>query len=244
VDSQQAREILAMYRPAVDDANDPRIAEALAQSRREPELARWLEQHQAVDAALGRKFKQIPVPEGLEQEILAERKIVRPAIWWQRTALLVAAAAAVVLAAVAGYWWRPVEPQDFASYRQTMSHLVSGDYKMMLETNDLNAVRQFLAANHSPADYVLTTEMQKLPAEGCALINWHGRPVSLVCLDRGADNDLFLFVVNRSALPDAPADPTPQFARIGQMTTASWTIGDTSYVLASKSGEDELRKFL
>jgi hypothetical protein len=125
-----------------------------------------------------------------------------------------------------------------------MSRLVSGDYKMMLETNDLNAVRQFLAANHSPSDYVLTPEMQKLPAEGCALINWHGRPVSLVCLDRGADNDLFLFVVNRSALPDPPADSTPQFARVGQMTTASWSIGDTSYVLASKSGEDALRRFL
>jgi len=233
-----------MYRPGVDDANDPLVAEALAQSRREPELARWLEQQQGIDAVLGRKFKQIPVPEGLEQEILAERKIVRPAIWWQRPVLLVAAAATVVLAAVAGYWWRQPEAQNFASYRQTMSHLVSGDYKMMLETNNLNAVRQFLAANHSPADYVLTAEMQKLPAEGCALINWHGRPVSLVCLDRGADNDLFLFIVNRSALPDPPADPTPRFARVGQMTTASWTIGDTSYVLATKGGEDDLRKFL
>jgi hypothetical protein len=233
-----------MYRPGVDDANDPLVAEALAQSRRDPELARWLEQHQAIDAALGRKFKQISLPEGLEQEILAERKIIRPAIWWQRPVLLVVAAAVVVLAVVAGYWWRQPVLQDFASYRQTMARLVSGDYKMMLETNDLNAVRQFLAANHSPANYVLTAEMQKLPAEGCALINWHGRPVSLVCLDRGADNDLFLFIVNRSALRDPPADPTPRFAQIGQMTTASWTIGDTSYVLASKGSEDDLRKFL
>jgi hypothetical protein len=233
-----------MYRPGVDDANDPLVVEARAQSRRDPDLARWFEQQRAIDAALGRKFKQIRVPEGLEQEILAERKIVRPSIWWRRPVLLAAAAAAVVLAVVADYRWRQPEPQNFASYRQTMSRLVSGDYKMMLETNDLNAVRQFLAANHSPSDYVLTPEMQKLPAEGCALINWHGRPVSLVCLDRGADNDLFLFVVNRSALPDPPADSTPQFARVGQMTTASWSIGDTSYVLASKSGEDALRRFL
>jgi hypothetical protein len=233
-----------MYRPGVDDADDPLVAEALAQSRRDPELARWLEQQQAVDAALGRKFKQIPVPAGLEQEILSERKITRPSIWGRQPALLAAAAAAIVLAAVASYWWRQPASQGFASYRQTMAHLVSGDYKMMLETNDLNAVRQFLIANHSPADYVLTSEMQKLPAEGCALINWHGRPVSLVCLDRGADNDLFLFIVNRSALSDPPADPTPRFARVGPMTTASWTVGDTSYVLASKGSEDDLRKFL
>src|SRR5271170_3859978 len=94
-------------------------------------------------------------------------------------------------------WWRRPPLQDFASYRQTMAGLVSGDYKMMLETNDLNAAHQFLATNHSPADYVLTPAMRKLPAEGCALINWHGRQVSLVCLDRGVDSDLFLFIVNR-----------------------------------------------
>jgi len=233
-----------MYRPGIDDADDPLVAEALAQARRDPELARWLEQQQAVDAALGRKFRQIPVPEGLAQEILSERRIIRPSIWRERRALLGAAAAAIVLAAVASYWWHRPSSQDFASYRQTMAHLVSGDYKMMLETNDLNAVRQFLVANHSPADYVLTPEMQKLPAEGCALIHWHGRTVSLVCLDRGADNDLFLFIVNRSAVPDPPVDPAPRFARVGQMTTASWTVGDTSYVLASKGSEDDLRKFL
>jgi hypothetical protein len=220
------------------------VAEALAQSRRDPELAHWLEQQQALDAALGRKFKQIPVPASLAQEILAERKMVRPTIWREHRAIIVAAAAALVLAIVASYRWRRPQSQDFATYRQTMASLVSGDYKMMLETNDLTAVHQFLVANHSPADYVLTPAMQKLPAEGCALITWHGRHVSLVCLDRGVDSDLFLFIVNRSALPDAPADATPRFARVGQMTTASWTLGETSYVLASKGSEDDVRKFL
>lgn len=233
-----------MYRPGIDDGSDPLVTEALAQTRRDPELARWFDQHRAVDAALGRKFKQIPVPVGLDQEILSERKIIRPSIWREHHALLVAAAATVVLAVVAGYWWRQPPPQDFASYRQTMAHLVSGDYKMMLETNDLNAVRQFLVANHSPSDYALTPAMQRLPAEGCALIDWHGRRISLVCLDRGQNPDLFLFVVNRSTLPDAPSSRVPDFARIGRMTTASWTMGDTTYVLASQGTEDDLRKFL
>ena len=115
---------------------------------------------------------------------------------------------------------------------------------MMLETNDLNAVRQFLADQHAPADYVLTTAMEKLPAEGGALINWHGQRVSLVCLDRGNDNDLFLFVIDRSALANPPPDQSPRLARVGQMMTASWTRGDRTYVLASRGGEDDLRKFL
>jgi hypothetical protein len=115
---------------------------------------------------------------------------------------------------------------------------------MMLETNDLVAIRQFLGKNHGASDYVLTKELEKLPGEGCALINWHGQRVSLVCLDRGHDDDLFLFIVDRSALSDPPLGQSAQFARVNNMTTASWTAGGKTYVLASKASEEDLRKFL
>ncbi len=244
MDSQQAKEILGLYRPGLDDAGDPFFAEALAEAQRDPELGRWLERQHGVDAALRRKFKQVAVPVGLEQQILSERKVIRPVIWSQRPVLLAAAAAAIVLAVVAGYRLRQTEPQNFGAFRKTMAQLVSGEYKMMLESKDLNVIQQFLAANHGPADYTLTKEMEKLTAEGCALINWHGQRVSLVCLERGADNDLFLFIIDRAALPDPPPGQTPQFARVGTMITASWTAGDNAYVLASKGSEDDLRKFL
>ena len=244
MDKQQAREILGLYRPGIDDPGGPFFAEALGHAQRDPELGRWLEQQHGVDAALRRKFTQIDVPAGLEQQILSERKVVRPSIWWERRILLVAAAAAIVLAVVAGYLLRQPASRNFGAFRKTMAQLVSGEYKMMLETKDLNEIRQFLATNHGPADYALTKGMERLPAEGCALIDWHGRRVSLVCLDRGADKDLFLFIIDRSALPDPPSGQKPQFARVGAMTTASWTLGDNAYVLASKGSEDDLRKFL
>jgi hypothetical protein len=244
VDNQQAKEILSVYRADLDEASDPFFAEALAQARRDPELGRWFEEQCAVDAAVRGKFQQIAVPASLPQRILAERKIVRPAIWWERPALLAAAAAAIVLAVLAGYLLRQPNTQTFPAYRQNMAKLVSGEYKMMLETNDLNVIRQFLGENHGATDYVLTKEMAKLPAEGCALIHWHAQRVSLVCFDRGHDDDLFLFIVDRSALPDSPPGTSVEFARVNNMTTASWTVGDKTYVLASKASEENLRKFL
>ena len=244
MDNQQAKEILSLYRAGLDEATDPFFAEALAQAQRDPELGRWFEKQSAIDAAMREKFQQIAAPASLPQQILAERKIVRPAIWWAHPALWAAAAAAIVLAVLVGYLLQQPETPNFQSYRKNMAKLVSGEYKMMLETNDLGAIRQFLGKNHGVADYVLTKEMEKLPAEGCALINWHDRRVSLVCLERGHDDDLFLFIVDRSALPDPPPSQTAQFARVNNMTTASWTVGDKTYVLASKGNEEDLRKFL
>ena len=244
MDNQQAREILALYRAGLDEAGDPFFAEALAQAQRDPELGRWFEKQRAIDAAMREKFQQITAPADLARRILTERKIVRPAVWWERPALWAAAAAAVVLAVLAGYLLRQPETPTFQAYRKNMAKLVSGEYKMMLETNDLIVIRQFLGKNRGASDYVLTKEIEKLPAEGCALIKWHGQRVSLICLDRGHDDDLFLFIVDRSALPDPPLGQSAQFARVNNMTTASWTAGDKTYVLASKASEEDLRRFL
>ncbi len=244
MDNEQAKEILSLYRPGLDEAADPFFAEALAQVRRDPELGRWFEEQCAVDAAMRGKFRQIPAPAGLPQRILAERKTLRPSIWWERPALLAAAAAAIVLAVLAGYLLRQPNTENFQAYRTNMAKLVSGDHKMMLETNDLNVIRQFLNKNHGTANYVLSKELEKVPAEGCALINWHGRSVSLVCFDRGREDDLFLFVVDRSVFPDPPLSESAQFARVKSMTTASWVAGDKIYLLASKASEEDLRKFL
>ena len=244
MDSPQAKEILALFRPGLDDANDPVFAEALAQARLDPELGRWLDEQHRLDAALRRKFSGIAVPAGLEQQILSERTIVRPVVWWERQVLLAAAAAAVVLALIAGYLLRQPEPLNFATFRKSMALLVSGDYKMMLETKDATEVREFLAKNRGPSDYALGKEMEKLPLEGCALVKWHGQRISLVCLDHGEAPDLFLFVMDRGAIPDPPVGQAPQMIRVGHMMTASWCAGHNVYVLASKTTEDELRKFL
>ena len=244
MDNQQAREILSLYRAGLDEPADPFFAEALAQAQRDPELGRWFEKQCAIDAAMREKFHQIGAPAGLASQILKERKIVRPSVWWERPALWAAAAAAVVLAVFAGYLLRPPETPTFQAYRKNMAKLVSGEYKMMLETNDLGVIRQFLGKNHGASGYVLTKELEKLPGEGCALIAWHGHQVSLVCLDRGHDDDLFLFIVDRSVLLDPPLSQPAQFLRVHNMTTASWTVGDKTYLLASKASEEDLRKFL
>ena len=101
MDKQEAREILQLFRPGTEDAQDPQIAEALLWVQRDEELARWFENHCSVYAAMRRKLQQIPVPEGLQQEILRADAVRRGRIVNLRNmALPLAAAAAMVVLAV------------------------------------------------------------------------------------------------------------------------------------------------
>jgi hypothetical protein len=81
---ERAKEILAGYRPNKDLATDPEFAGALGLLAQDPELARWFEHEQALDAALRLKLQEIPIPVGLETRILASRpkRLTRPA-WWR-----------------------------------------------------------------------------------------------------------------------------------------------------------------
>ena len=243
MNSQQARKNLELYRPGVDEA-DPQFTEALALTRQDPELRQWFDEHCALYKALRAKLGGITPPADLRSRILAERKIVRPAVWWRDPFMLGALAAAAAAAIVVAFLFVARQPAGFDGFRQAMARAVSGEYDMMLKTNDLAQIRDFLAKNQAQANYKLSPALEKAEVEGCTILNWYGHKVSLLCFDLGNDNDLWLFVADHKVLPDAPATGSPQFARVGQMATASWSQGDATYLLATKGDMEKLRQYL
>jgi hypothetical protein len=244
VDSRKAREILACYRRGLDDAGDPHFAQALELARKDPALARWWEEQTALDSALREQFQRIPVPADLRRKILARLPASPGAkVWWRQPAFRAAAAGLAALAAMAGFWLAH-QPDTFDAYRQEMAGLVSGEYEIHHKSKHFDEIRDYLATRGWPSDYALTPAMQELEAEGVSDLHWRGRKVSLICLEAGEDEDLFLFVVRRSVLPDAPVRESPQFARVGGMTTAAWRAGDTVYFLAGHKDEQFLRHYL
>jgi hypothetical protein len=245
VDSDQAKQILASYRAGPDDARDPVFSAALAQVEQDPVLAHWFRHQQTIDTALHAKFRETIVPANLADRILAGRNVVRTSSRsWRIAWVGLATAATALLVVLLSLWVFPRKPDSLAAYRDRMAALVAGEYKMMLETNNLNAIRQFLGQNQGHADYLLTPAMAQLQAEGCALIDWHRKRISLVCLDLGNDKDLFLFIIDCTALADAPAQMTPQFANVGPMATATWTRSGKTYLLALRGDTEQLRKYL
>ncbi len=135
------------------------------------------------------------------------------------------------------------------NFQKQMIGFARGGYAMDFATNDLTQIKNYLAQNHAPA-YALTASLEKTPTTGCAVENWQSAKVSMVCFVTGKPlpnnwpGDLWLFVIDRSAIKDAPQITSPQIADINGITAAVWTQGDKLYLLGVAGDEQELRKYL
>ena len=249
----EARNLLLLYRPGTADADDPQIAEALALAKREPELAAWLEEHCARQAVLRAGFRQITPPPGLKEQIISEQAAQGRALR-RRSHLTLAGMTAVVVALIGFLTWPrtppPAADDTLAVFQQQMAGIALRGYGMDLTTNDPAPVRAYLARNKAPADYVLPAALQKAAMAGCAIEGWQNAKVAMSCfrtgrpLPSGQASDLWLFVVDRSALKNAPAAGPPRFATVNRLATAVWTQGDKVYLLGTEGDEPILRQFL
>src|SRR5881394_9908 len=204
MDSRLAKEILMRYRPGTPDANDPEFAEALELARRDPELARWFAQHQAFQNTMRDRFRELPVPGRLKKDILAGYSPKVIPVWWRQRAFqaLAAAAAIVLLIGVSRFLSQPREDRSFAAFQNRVVRNAQRGYVMDITTTNLDEIREYLATQGAYADYVLPAPLEKLPGDGGAVLRWRNKTVAMVCLDLGNHNDLFLFVANRTDLPD------------------------------------------
>ena len=124
VNHDEAKTILMLYRPGTADAEDPQIAGALALAKREPELARWLEEHSARQETLRSKFRQITVPAGLKEQIISEQAAFLERHARREKIVAVAAVAAIVVSLIvlAPFWLprRATADNTLANYENQM----------------------------------------------------------------------------------------------------------------------------
>jgi len=253
VNRDEAKTILLLYRPGTADADDPQIAGALELAKQDPDLTRWLVEHCARQEALRAGFRKITAPAGLKEQIISEQAAQEKVISWRQNAILAAAAvvAALTLVVLAPLWFPHRGNEDtFAIYRSRMVRVALQGYSMDLATNNPAQVRAYLAQNHAPADYVLPAPLGKTAVTGCAIEGWQGAKVSMICfrtgkpLPPGQQSDLWLFVIDRSTVKNAPPTGSLQFVQVNKLMTVTWTQGDKLYVLGMEGDEQTLRQYL
>lgn len=247
MNNEEAKLILQAYRPGGQDANDPRFREALEQAQRDPELARWFANEQALDSRISAKVKaSITPPAHLKSQLLAQRKIVSPVAWWRQPVWQLAAAACVALLVTLGVlWFAPADQAQFAAYRNKMAEFADNKLdRLDLMSRDVAEVRRWLAQKESHGDLVLPAGLNGRPSLGCRLLDWKGHKVSLICFELENKQVAHLLVVDSAAFKNAPTE-SPVFNQVGNVATASWTRDGKTYVIASKeASQTDLMKLL
>ncbi len=251
MNSPEAREILALFRPGTADEQDPSFYQARQLAKTDPDLARWFEQHCQAYLVLRRQLQAIPIPPGLREQILSERKIQRPLFQSYWGPLLAVAAVVALLIGIESGFWPLRNPADrYSAYRKRMTESALRIYSMDLTAPDMASVRNFLQEKNAPTDFSLPAGLQTAAVAGCMVSSWQGGPVSMICfksgrpLSSGDQSDLWLFVTDRKTVPNAPPPGPPVFARVNKATTAAWSDDHKSYLLAAVGDEAFIRKYL
>lgn len=244
MNSVEAKQILMRYRPGSSDASDEQVAEALALSRTDADLALWLGEHSRFQSAMRARFREIPVPTDLKEKILAQPKIVR--VSWFNSNFSRMAAAVVLFAGLCFslfyFSQRARVPDSFADYKSRMVRSALREYHMDVVTGDLTQVRDWMKSHGAPADFAVPKRLSGLQLTGGGVLRWRNHPVSMVCYNRGDNEMLFLFVMDRSAVKDAPS-ATPELAKVSKLISAGWSDDTKTYLLAGPEEADFLQKY-
>ena len=243
---EEAQFILGACRPDGEDARDPQIQEALALARRDPELARWLEEERALDRALSAKLRSRATPPDLAAQLLVARATVRRAPRWRRPAWLAAAAAIAVLLGAGALLAprRAAAGGEFDAFRTAMMKW-EPEFGGHADAWGLDTAgyRAWLANHQGDPDFVLPPGLADQRISACKVIAWRGRQVTMLCLKFGGQH-VDLFVIDAGSLPGHALRDAPALLALGDVNSAAWQRDGKIYLLAGAMPADELRAFL
>lgn len=241
--SNEARQLLEVYRPGGADAQDPKFQEALQQAGRDPALAGWFKEQRKFDAAFADNLNAVPAPADLKDAILATRKIVKPLLWHDWRVRAAAAAAVVVLLAVAGGLLGTTRAERFPEFRaQLIEQAWDGQAHLDFESSDVQRIKLWLAQHNASPDFTLPQGLQDTRIVGCRIVEADGRRVPMLCLADGPKH-MHLFVVDETQFAGLPPLGTPDFQKCGGWKTTSWQHGNQTYVLTGMKYQTFVSKF-
>ena len=238
---EQAKDILAAYRPARDD-DEPLVVKALALARQDAELQSWYEAQRQLDDAIRAKLQRAAAPVDLSALIHAD-VAARQSSHWRK--LLPLAACLVLLGVLAGVWWsREHAPAgSFARCESDMAAFLKTFPALEVQTEKQSEMRQWLASRHRLAQIELPAGLEKFPGIGCRTVQWRDKQLALLCFM--VDGEVVhLFVMRGDEFPAATLATAPQIGQSGTFTTAAWRNGEFAYLALTQGDAAFLRAHL
>ena len=139
MNTREAKEILLLYRGAIDDS-DPQFRAALDYAKGDPELAQWLREQTECYDTIRAKLRGIEPPLGLSEKIMRRRPIPFPRVW---SRVLQLAAAIVISASVTAL---------LMNWSERRNHSVAGAQEILV-TGEVLDMTCYIAYNLSGPDH-------------------------------------------------------------------------------------------
>ena len=243
---EEAKKILAVYRPGDQDRLDSYFAEALQETERDAELKRWFAEEREFDRAVAGHVNEVPVPFGLKTRILANMspRTNRKPSW---VAALATTATAVVLLFVLAQFignWRGSDQHSasLSDYEQEMMSFIKLPPPLEMESLQIGPIKQWIVERKAPlAD--IPPGIAAVETMGCRILYFRGYPVTLICFCHG-QTVAHLLMVDRAALRGVkPANP-PVVKSQGEWTTATWADQRYAYMIAVHDNAAAAQKYL
>ncbi|MBN2474970.1 MAG: hypothetical protein JXB62_10210 [Pirellulales bacterium] len=228
IHDERILEAIEACRPGSDDVADPALEFLAAEFEAHPELARRYQQIQRLDAQLTAAFRDVPVPEGAEQRLLARlaetaaeqasvpRRIGRR--WLLATGGVLTTAAALFLALWLG------GPADLGAQAVL-------EEAIRFYNQESPRPGQLVADVTPPKGYPISRAVLPTPQlRWRAIRDFVGcRGVAYDLSRGGAEATLYVVQCDVAGLPSRPA-PRPAYATAG-CSTSAWREADRLYVL-------------
>jgi hypothetical protein len=240
---EEAKKILATYRPDNQDRLDSDFAEALQATERDAELARWFAEEREFDRAIAAHLKAVPVPFGLKTRILANR-VPRTTTKWRWIVPLAAAAAALFLLAQLVIVWRGSTQHSgsLSDYQQEMMSFLKLEPPLEMQSLEIGPIKQWISERKVPLAEI-PPGIAAVETMGCRILSFRGRPVTLICFCHG-QTVAHLLMVDRAALPALKPGNRPVVASQGGWTTAMWADQHYACMIAVHDKPAVVRRYL
>lgn len=236
--SHEARSILERYRPGLSiDSDDLELKSAMDLVQVDPLLKQWFDRHCQFQLGVRKELSSLRAPEALKSRLKQRQlRTTQPKPIWQSPAWL-AAAAGIVFCLILASQWIGAEriPDTFADYRTRMVSTVLRRYRMDVRSSDMKAVREFMVSQGAPHDYEVPQGLSQISLAGGGFLRWRDNPVAMVCFGKPGGSMSYLFVMDRTALKDAPP-VVPQFSTVHGRSCASWSSANRVYFLTAAEG--------
>jgi hypothetical protein len=238
--------ILAAYRPGDQEPVGSYFAEALQETEKDAELARWFAEEQEFDDAVAVRLKSVPVPFGLKTRILANMPPRRDtkSRWVVALARAGAVAAALfLLAQVISALRTPGQnTASVSDYEQEMMSFVKLPPPLEMESLKIGPIEQWIVDRKAPlAD--IPPGIGAVETMGCRILSFRGNPVTLICFCHG-QTVAHLLMVDRAALPALKPRNSPVLTTRGDWTIATWADQHCACMLAVHDKLAAARRYL